>query len=64
MSAAGHTCALSAPGLAALLAAIGLDQVAFGQFMISQPLVGGWLLGWACGDPASGLLAGAFFQML
>lgn len=64
MSGAAHACGLPAAGVAALVAAIGLDQVAFGQFMISQPLVGGWLLGWACGDPGAGLLAGAFFQVL
>jgi len=51
-------------GTAALIAALALDEVAVGQFMVSQPLVGGWILGYFLGDPAGGLAAGAFFQLL
>jgi mannose/fructose/N-acetylgalactosamine-specific phosphotransferase system component IIC len=53
-----------AGGAALLLGGLSLDQVAVGQCMISQPLVGGPILGWALGDPAAGLLAGAYFQFL
>ena len=53
-----------AASAAALVGVISLDEVAVGQFMLSQPLVGGWLVGLALGDPAAGLLAGAFFQFL
>jgi mannose/fructose/N-acetylgalactosamine-specific phosphotransferase system component IIC len=47
-----------------LLGAIGLDQTAAAQVLVSQPLVGGAILGWAAGDPAAGLFAGAYFQFL
>jgi mannose/fructose/N-acetylgalactosamine-specific phosphotransferase system component IIC len=49
---------------ALLLGALGLDQTAIAQVLLSQPLVGGAVLGWAAGDPAAGLLAGAYFQFL
>lgn len=53
------------PAAAALVVGVlGLDQTAFAQVLLSQPLVGGVILGWTAGDPASGLLAGAFFQFL
>lgn len=51
-------------GTALIVGALGLDQTAIAQVMISQPLVGGAILGWSAGDPAAGLLAGAFFQFL
>lgn len=47
-----------------LIGALGLDQTALGQVLLSQPLVGGAILGWSLGDPAGGLLAGSFFQFL
>lgn len=53
-----------AAGAALLVGGLSLDQVAVGQCMISQPLVGGALLGWALGNPAAGLFAGAFYQLL
>lgn len=49
---------------ALVVGALGLDQVAVGQLLLSQPLVGGTILGWSAGDPGAGLLAGAFFQFL
>lgn len=51
-------------GTALLVGGLGLDQVAVGQVLLSQPLVGGAIIGWSAGDPGSGLLAGAFFQFL
>lgn len=49
---------------ALLVGVISLDEVAFGQLLLSQPLVGGALVGWWAGDPVGGLAAGAFFQCL
>ncbi len=46
------------------VAALSLDHSAFGQFMLSAPLVGGWLMGAAFGDPLGGLAAGALLQFL
>lgn len=43
---------------------LSLDHTAVGQFMLSQPLVGGWALGLAVGRPAEGLAAGTVFQVL
>lgn len=56
--------ALKAVELSLLIGVLSLDQVAVAQCMVSQPLVGGWILGWVCGDPASGLFVGAFYQFL
>ena len=50
--------------LSFVIALVSLDQAAVGQIMVSQPVVGGWIVGLACGDPAGGLAAGAFFQVL
>ncbi|HWR97529.1 MAG TPA: PTS sugar transporter subunit IIC [Candidatus Methanoperedens sp.] len=61
MSAADVPGAVSA---SLLLGALALDQTAVAQVLLSQPLVGGAVLGWAAGDPAAGLLAGAYFQFL
>lgn len=61
MSPAG---ASGAVGTSLLLGALGLDQTAAAQVLLSQPLVGGAILGWAAGDPAAGLLAGSYFQFL
>ena len=55
---------MNATGAALIVGALGLDQTAVAQVLLSQPLVGGVILGWSAGDPASGLLAGAFFQSL
>jgi mannose/fructose/N-acetylgalactosamine-specific phosphotransferase system component IIC len=55
---------VSPTGTALIVGLLGLDQTAFAQVLVSQPLVGGVILGWGAGDPASGLLAGAFFQFL
>ena len=55
---------MNATGTALIVGALGLDQTAVAQVLISQPLVGGVILGWSAGDPGSGLLAGAFFQFL
>ncbi len=46
------------------VAALSLDHSVFGQFMFSAPLVGGWLMGAAFGDPLGGLAAGALLQFL
>jgi len=55
---------VNATGAALIVGALGLDQTAVAQVLLSQPLVGGVILGWSAGDPGSGLLAGAFFQFL
>lgn len=55
---------MNAVGTAMVIGALGLDQTAVAQVLLSQPLVGGVILGWSAGDPGSGLLAGAFFQFL
>ena len=46
------------------VALICLDQTAVGQVMISQPLVGGWILGALFGRPLEGLAAGTLLQFL
>jgi len=46
------------------VAFICLDQTAVGQVMISQPLVGGWILGALFGRPLEGLAAGTLLQFL
>lgn len=43
---------------------IGLDRTAFGQFMISQPIVSGPLIGWIYGNVVAGLLIGAVLELL
>lgn len=43
---------------------IGLDRTALGQFMISQPVVAGPLIGWILGDAGTGLVIGAVLEML
>ncbi|MBT8396722.1 MAG: hypothetical protein HKO65_18955 [Gemmatimonadetes bacterium] len=42
---------------------LALDGTAFGQFMVSRPLVAGVLTGWLVGDPASGLLIGGILEV-
>jgi mannose/fructose/N-acetylgalactosamine-specific phosphotransferase system component IIC len=51
-------------GTALVVGLLGLDQTAVAQVLLSQPLVGGVIIGWSAGDPMSGLLAGSFFQFL
>lgn len=51
-------------GTAFLVGVLGLDQTAVAQVLLSQPLVGGVILGSLSGEPGAGLLAGAFFQFL
>jgi mannose/fructose/N-acetylgalactosamine-specific phosphotransferase system component IIC len=43
---------------------VGLDTTAAFQIMISQPLIGGLLAGWALGDPWVGAFVGLLFQGL
>jgi len=42
---------------------LALDSTAFGQFMISRPLVAGVLTGWVVGDPVQGLLIGGILEV-
>jgi mannose/fructose/N-acetylgalactosamine-specific phosphotransferase system component IIC len=51
-------------GVSLAIAFICLDQTVAGQVMLSQPLVGGWLLGALLGVPMEGLAAGALLQFL
>jgi len=48
--------------LLALAAWVGADTTAFGQIMISQPLVAAWLGGLAAGDGPAGLAVGILLQ--
>ncbi len=43
---------------------IGLDRTAFGQFMISQPVVVAPLTGLLLGDPIAGLMIGAVLELI
>ncbi|MGB1656474.1 MAG: PTS sugar transporter subunit IIC [Longimicrobiales bacterium] len=42
---------------------LGLDGTAVGQFMMSRPLVAGWLSGWAAGAPGLGITIGAILEL-
>ena len=42
---------------------LGLDGTAVGQFMVSRPLVAGWLSGWAAGAPELGITIGAILEL-
>lgn len=42
---------------------LGLDGTAVGQFMISRPLVAGWLAGWLAGVPELGVTIGAILEL-
>ena len=42
---------------------LGLDGTAVGQFMVSRPLVAGWLTGWAAGAPGLGIMIGAILEL-
>ncbi len=43
---------------------LGLDRTAFGQFMVSEPIVAAPLAGWFLGDIAAGVVIGAVLEML
>jgi mannose/fructose/N-acetylgalactosamine-specific phosphotransferase system component IIC len=43
---------------------LGLDRTAVGQFMFSQPIVAGPLVGWMLGDPTSGIVIGAVLELI
>ncbi|HEX9020995.1 MAG TPA: PTS sugar transporter subunit IIC [Nitrospirota bacterium] len=43
---------------------IGLDRTAFGQFMVSQPIVACPLVGWMVGDSAAGFVIGAALELI
>jgi len=49
--------------VSAIGGALALDATSAGQFMVSRPLVAGALVGWVLGDPAQGLLIGAFLEL-
>lgn len=51
-------------GTAVVGGLIGLDRTAFGQFMISQPIVAGPLTGWALGDPTAGVVIGVVLELI
>ena len=42
---------------------LGLDSTAVGQFMVSRPLVAGWLAGWVAGVPEFGITIGAVLEV-
>ncbi len=42
---------------------IGVDRLAVGQFMISQPIVAAPIIGWVMGDFHTGLLVGAVLEL-
>jgi mannose/fructose/N-acetylgalactosamine-specific phosphotransferase system component IIC len=51
--------------LAALIGGIiGLDRTALGQFMVSQPVVAGPLIGWLLGDVTAGLVIGGTLELI
>jgi len=43
---------------------IGLDRTAVGQFMVSQPIVAGPLMGWVLGDTVTGIVIGASLELI
>ena len=43
---------------------LGLDRTAAGQFMISQPIVAGPLIGWMLGDTTAGLVIGGVLELI
>ncbi len=51
-------------GVALVGGVLGLDRTAAGQFMISQPIVAGPLIGWMLGDAAAGLVIGAVLELI
>jgi PTS system mannose-specific IIC component len=57
---------LASPTIIALLLLLGgwvaVDGTAFGQFMISRPLVAATLAGWICGNPLAGVEIGVVLE--
>jgi PTS system mannose-specific IIC component len=51
-------------GIAAVGGLIGLDRTAIGQFMISQPIVAGPMVGWMLGDLTAGVMIGALLELI
>ena len=52
-------------GLAGIVALFcGIDRTAFGQFMISRPIVAAPLAGWILGQPLTGLQIGSMLELL
>jgi len=56
--------ALTILAVAAVGGVIGLDRTAFGQFMVSQPIVAAPIVGWMLGDPTPGLVIGAALELI
>src|ERR1035438_4041453 len=50
--------------IALLMAFLGLDETAVGQFMVSRPIVAGPLVGWILGRPDIGLELGALVELI
>ncbi|HVZ80812.1 MAG TPA: PTS sugar transporter subunit IIC [bacterium] len=50
--------------VALVLAFLSLDQTAFGQFMVSRPIVTGPVVGWLLGRPDIGLELGALIELI
>lgn len=49
--------------LSALGGLLGLDGTAVGQFMLSRPLVAGFLAGWVSGDAVQGAIIGTILEL-
>jgi len=55
---------LAIVGIAGIGGLIGLDRTALGQFMFSQPIVAGPLVGWILGDPMTGIIIGTVLELI
>ncbi len=55
---------LAVLGTAVVGGVMGLDRTAAGQFMISQPIVAGPLIGWMLGDMTAGLVIGGALELI
>jgi PTS system mannose-specific IIC component len=55
---------LAIAGIAVIGGLIGLDRTAVGQFMISQPIVSGPLVGWVLGDLTAGIIIGVVLELI
>jgi mannose/fructose/N-acetylgalactosamine-specific phosphotransferase system component IIC len=55
---------LAIVGTAVIGGLIGLDRTAVGQFMISQPIVAGPIVGWMLGDLTAGIMIGAVLELI
>jgi mannose/fructose/N-acetylgalactosamine-specific phosphotransferase system component IIC len=58
------TCAERAVCVAFVGALLGLDNIAIGQFMLGQPVIGALTLGYILGEPLLGIWAAVTFQLL